>query len=97
VTGKHIDTCPHCGSHLTPWKTPPDSSWGGNIHFVCFNDACPYYEKGWAWMLETYEVKASYRFRYDPDNRTSGPLAVWSAAALRDGIVDERDEQEETP
>jgi len=97
VTGNHIDTCPHCGGRLARWSTPPDSSWGGQIHLVCFDDECPYFKQGWEWMLETYEVKASYRFRYDPENRSSGPLPVWSAAAMREWIEDERDKGEETP
>ena len=40
-------------------------------------------------MLERYEVKASYRYRYDPQTNSDGPLPVWSAAAMREWIVEE--------
>jgi hypothetical protein len=79
--------CPHCQSGLVPFRTPPNTSWGGNIHYACFNDDCPYFKRGWKWMAEKYEAHASYRFMVDPVNGTTGPLPVWSSEALRDRIV----------
>ena len=84
-----MDTCPHCEEQLKRWETPPASSWGGAIHHVCFNDECSYFKRGWAWMSERYEVTASYRFRFDPENGAKGPLPVWSAAAMREWIVED--------
>ncbi len=95
MTEKHLDTCPHCGEKLKHWATPPDSTWGGENHLVCFNDACPYFQKGWQWMAEHYEVRASYRFRYDPINGSTGPLPVWSAFAMREWIVEDEGDPEE--
>lgn len=90
-------TCPHCGSELLGWATPPDSSWGGVVHLVCFNDECPYYIHGWEHMLERYEVKASYRYKLDPETGTAKPLPVWSPEAHRSFIVDEPGGEEDTP
>lgn len=84
-------TCPHCGAVLSRWGTPPASSWGETWHWVCFNDACPYFVEGWTWMATQYNVHASYRFRLDPETGQCGPLPVWSAEAHRDRILTEVD------
>ena len=84
--------CPHCGQGLSRWKSPPMTSWGDTIHFVCFNDECPYFIKGWSWMKEKYNVKSSFRHRCDSVTGQTGPLPVWSADALKGGIIDESGE-----
>ena len=81
-------TCPHCGSRLKKWLVPEDSSWDDEFFFVCFNDDCPYFVRGWEHMQEKYAVKASYRFRVDPANGKASPLAVWSTDAIKDRILD---------
>jgi len=81
--------CPHCGSQMKKWKTPPDSTWGTNYHWVCFNDDCPYYKRGWQWMKEQYQQHASYRHSYNPETRQMGPIPVWSENALRSGIIED--------
>ena len=65
------------------------SSWCGEYQCVCFNDQCPYFVGGWKWMLEQFNVTASYRYRFDPATGESGPLPVWSKQALRNNIIDQ--------
>ena len=81
-------TCPHCGAELKKWQAPEDSTWGGMIRLVCFNDDCPYYVRGWDVMMERQCVSASYRCMHNPKTGTSKPLPVWSKTAHRDGIVE---------
>ena len=48
--------CPHCGARMLKWYTPPDLSWGTPYQYVCFNDECSYYVRGWAWIEQTYNL-----------------------------------------
>jgi len=65
---------------------PEEGGWNACIHLACFNDECPYFLKGWEWMKSQYEVKASYRYRINPETGKASPLPVWSSEALRDRI-----------
>jgi hypothetical protein len=40
-------------------------------------------------MMERQAVSASYRHMLDPDTGWTGPIPVWSAKALRDGIIED--------
>lgn len=79
--------CPHCQRPMLAWRSPPECMWTSDVQYVCFNDECPYYVRGWRWMEEKFQVHASYRHRVDPVSRTSGPLPVWSPTAHRDSII----------
>ena len=77
---------------MARWANPQASSWGGAHQFVCFRDDCPYFVRGWAWMSR-FGVTASYRYRLDPATGERGPLPVWSAAALKDNVIDDPEEE----
>ena len=79
--------CPHCDQPMERWSIPDELPFDEEWHWVCFNDECPYYVKGWKWMDEKFGRPASYRHRKNPNSKEFGPLAVWSSAALRQGII----------
>ena len=85
--------CRHCGMRMVRWANPQVSSWSGEFQYVCFNDKCPYFVRGWLWMNERFNVTASYRWRYDPLTGETGPLPVWSREALRGSIVEEKPQE----
>jgi len=82
-------TCPHCGAEMKKWKTPQASTWSSPFHWVCFNDECPYFIRGWDWMMESQKIKASYRHSVNPETGASGPLPVWSYEAHKNQVIDE--------
>ena len=81
--------CPHCGQEMKRWRTPPDSNWGEGFQWVCFNDECGYFVRGWDHINETQGVKASYRYRLDPKTGASGPLPTWSYDGHKDQIIED--------
>ena len=85
------NVCPHCMKPIRRWANPQLVCWSGEYQYVCFNDECPYFQRGWDWMESHFHVKASYRHRVDPVTGESGPLPVWSREALRDHIIIEEE------
>lgn len=80
--------CPHCKQVLQAFELPENAGWDAGFHLACFNDECPYYQRGWERMESEYAVKASYRYRVNPETGKASPLAVWSEDALKDRIIE---------
>ena len=87
-SSESISACPHCGQALLPFALPEAGGWETPFQLACFNDDCPYYLRGWAWMEEKYGVRCSYRHRLDPATGIGSPLPVWSPTAIRDRILE---------
>lgn len=88
MTSGKTQICPHCGQEMKKWRVPDTSTWPYEFFHVCFNDDCPYFIKGWEYMWEKQETKASYRCRWDPDSKKCVPLPVWSHDALKENIIE---------
>jgi SAM-dependent methyltransferase len=80
--------CPHCGSEMDPIRTPLESSWGGEMHHICFNNGCSYFTKSWKALESQRIAKTGYRCRMDPRGGC-GPAPVWSEDALKELVVKE--------
>ena len=80
---------------MNRWKIPGDSTWTEEFHWVCFNDECSYYVRGWEWMHQNYQQVASYRCRINPSTGASGALPVWSPDAHKNYILPDEDGEDE--
>ena len=89
MSQRETPKCPHCDGEMKKWEVPLNSTWTYPWQWVCFNDECPYFVRGWDWMMESQSVKASYRNRMDPESGSTGPLPVWSYDAHKDKIIEE--------
>ena len=84
--------CPHCGECLRKWAVPYNPfchTWDSEYMYICFNDACPYFVRGWDYMSSQGNRGTSYRMMYNPEKDTCMPIPVPSYRALREGIVED--------
>ncbi len=87
----HI-TCPHCGMPMKKWQVPDNpfcQTWDNDFMYICFNDFCPYFVRGWELMYKQTFQTMSYRCMFNPKNRRFSPIPVPSPNALKEGIVEE--------
>lgn len=90
MTGKSL-CCPHCGERMRKWAVPENPfacTWDRDFMYICFNDDCPYYIRGWDFMAREGNT-GSYRLMYNPERDTCQPVPVPSPKALREGIIEE--------
>jgi SAM-dependent methyltransferase len=86
--------CPYCGDRLKKYEVPHsvyeiDYWYEADYLYICFNDSCPYFKRGWEWMWSQMRRNVSYRHMYNPTTGKSGPIPVPTYYALRDGIVED--------
>ena len=86
--------CPHCETEMTMWEVPPINfsdglGWGAPFLFVCFNDDCPSYKKGWDHLQETMEAPASYRCINEPGCDNFEYMPVFSPMGATGGKLDD--------
>jgi hypothetical protein len=86
--------CPHCGQKMKIWQCARTafvcgSRWGTPYLFICLNDECPPFVKGWESMKRNYGRTCSYRCICYPDSRKTETMLVFSYADCKAGIIDE--------
>ena len=87
--------CPHCNQEMSLWEVPPISfsdglGWGVPYLYVCFNDECPLYKKGWENIEEHYGQTASYRCMCYPGTDKFELMPVFSPYGGEGQIIDEQ-------
>jgi SAM-dependent methyltransferase len=88
---KHTLRCPHCGENMLKWAVPDNPfevTWDNDFMYICFNDACPYYVRGWDFMYREGNRGSSYRLMYNPEKDCCMPIPVPTPRALRESIIE---------
>ena len=80
-------TCKHCGSVLDKVEFPVGHDIGFEYVWVCFNDECGYFKRGWDHMIKNFNVNASYRYMFNSFNNSEGPLPVFSSSNYKPQIA----------
>jgi len=91
IEEKHY--CPHCSGDLTLCHAPPvhvgdGLGWGSEYLFICLNDTCPLFVKGWDYIANQYGHVGSYRYMELPNSKETYTMMVVTKDAFTGSIVD---------
>ena len=91
IEEKHC--CPHCNGNLTLCNAPAvhvgdGLGWGSEYLFICLNDTCPLFVKGWDYIENQYGHVGSYRYMETPNSKESYTMMVVGREAFTGSIVD---------
>jgi hypothetical protein len=80
---KEAPACPHCKTEMEKLDAR-DLEWGLPYLWVCYNDKCAFFTKGWQHMMENYGQLTSYRFMIEPDSGNTGVIPAFSLQYLQE-------------
>ena len=61
---------PYCDEKLSKCEVPDNpfcQTWDNYYMYICFNDGCPYFVRGWDRMYRETNQSMSYRLMYNPE------------------------------
>lgn len=95
ILTKEKPNCPHCNEEMSLWEVPPVAmgdglGWGTPYLYICFNDDCPLYKKGWDNIRENFGQTASYRCMCYPEGGGYECIPVFGPEGARGQIIDEQ-------
>jgi len=95
VLAQQKPACPHCGTEMSIWEVPQINfsdglGWGVPYLFICFNDDCSLYKKGWDDIQENYGHAASYRCMSYPGTDKFEYMPVFSKFGATGQIIDDQ-------
>lgn len=91
IEEKHY--CPHCSGDLVLCYAPAvhvgdGLGWGSEYLFICLNDTCPLFVKGWDYIANQYGHVGSYRYMEIPNSKETYTMMVAGKDAFTGSIVD---------
>ncbi len=92
--------CPHCNQPLTHCNTPPfhvgdGLGWGADTFYICLNDDCSLFVRGWDYIETQYGHVGSYRYMRIAGSKEATPMFVGSPDAFKGCIIDSESQQED--
>lgn len=91
-----VKTCPHCNQKLSCCEAPAihvgdGLGWGSDVLFICLNDSCSLFLKGWDKIESQYGHHASYRYMELPRSKESNVMMVGNADAFKACVINKED------
>jgi len=88
--------CPHCSGDLSLCHAPAvhvgdGLGWGSEYLFICLNDTCPLFVKGWDYIANQYGHVGSYRYMEIPNSKETYNMMVVGKEAFTGSIIDIED------
>jgi hypothetical protein len=85
-------TCPHCKQTLSCCEAPPihvgdGLGWGSEVMFICLNDECSLFLRGWDQIETKYGHHASYRYMELPGSPEGNLMMVGNADAFKACVI----------
>ena len=89
-------TCPHCKQSMSLCEAPPihvgdGLGWGSDVLFICLNDTCPLFLRGWEQIENQYGHHASYRYMEVPGSPEGNCMMVGNADAFKACIINKEE------
>ncbi len=91
-----VKTCPHCQQTMSLCEAPPihvgdGLGWGSDVLFICLNDNCSLFLKGWEQIERQYGHHASYRYMELPGSPEGNCMMVGNADAFKACVVNKEE------
>lgn len=91
-----VKFCPHCKEELSCCEAPPihigdGLGWGSEILFICLNDSCSVFLKGWDQIEAQYGHHSSYRYMELPDSKEKNYMMVGNVDAFKACVINKDD------
>lgn len=85
--------CPHCKQDMSCCEAPAihvgdGLGWGSDVLFICLNDYCSLFLKGWDHVDGQYGHHASYRYMELPGSKEGNVMMVGNKDAFKASVVD---------
>lgn len=91
-----VKICPHCNQKLSCCEAPAihvgdGLGWGSDVLFICLNDSCSLFLKGWDKIDTQYGHHASYRYMELPGSKESNVMMVGNSDAFKACVINKED------
>jgi hypothetical protein len=89
---ENIPDCPYCKQKLSCCEAPPvhigdGLGWGSEVLYICLNDYCSLFLKGWEQIESRYGHHSSYRYMQLPDSNEANVMMVGNSDAFKASVI----------
>jgi len=95
ILSREKPKCPHCEAEMSLWDVPDIAmgdglGWGTPYLYICFNDECSLYKRGWKSIMDNFAHNASHRCMNYPGTNQFECIPVFSPQGATGQIIDDK-------